>query len=397
MRDTHNLDTGQSSESSFIPEIGDISIRSGKVLSENRDRYDIESFFGKSVQAEKVRDTLRMLVAVPFRSLIINGETGTGKSHVARILHRNGSRAASPMIEINCAAIPREMMEAQLFGHEDGAFPGAKGRHLGFLEQANGGILFMDEVAELDLGLQEKLLKALEEQRFRRIGDNHDHEVGIDVQVVVASNKDLEQAVKDGDFLSDLYRHLNSFNVYLPTLRSRMEDMIEMVFNFIAEFNQKTGRKVEIVPGEVWKMLFGHQWPGNVRELRNVVERCVLFSENHVFPSKWLMLNDDKKSESSTENSSTKTEMEKKMNNFSENEIVVNLDGSMSLDEMDKKIIAAALEKHRYNVTAAARLLRTTRETLRYRIRKYGLQRKATRNLNAAHIANASSAHHISQ
>lgn len=393
MRD--NINTGQSVESSYIPEVGDISIRSGKVLAESRDRYDIESFFGKSIQAEKVRDTLRMLVAVPFRSLIIHGETGTGKSHVARILHRNGSRAASPMIEINCAAIPKEMMEAQLFGHEDGAFPGAKGRHMGFLEQANGGILFMDEVTELDLGLQAKLLKALEEQRFNRIGD--DEEVGIDVQVVVASNKDLEQAVKEGSFLSDLYRHLNNFNVYLPTLRSRMEDMIEMVFNFVAEFNQKTGRKVEIVPGDAWKMLFSHRWPGNVRELRNVIERCVLFSESHVFPSKWLMLNDDKKSESSTENSSsTATGMEKKMNTFSENEIVMNLDGSMSLDEMDKKIIAAALEKHRYNVTAAARLLRTTRETLRYRIRKYGLQRKAPRNLNAP-LANTAGSSHISQ
>lgn len=395
MRD--NLNTGQSVESSFIPEIGDISIRSGKVLAETRDRYDIESFFGKSIQAEKVRDTLRMLMAVPFRSLIIHGETGTGKSHVARILHRNGSRATSPMIEINCAAIPGEMMGAQLFGHEDGAFPGAKGRHLGFLEQANGGILFMDEVTELDLELQARLLKALEAQRFNRIGD--DEEVNIDVQVIVASNKDLEQAVKDGSFLSDLYRHLNSFNVYLPTLRSRMEDMIEMVFNFIAEFNQKTGKKVEIVPGDVWKILFSYRWPGNVRELRNVIERCVLFSESHVFPAKWLMLDDDKKSDGSAENSSNPTGMEKKMNNFSENEIVVNLDGSMSLDEMDKKIIAAALEKHRYNVTAAARLLRTTRETLRYRIRKYGLQRKAPRNMGAQHLAGSStsSSAHVPQ
>lgn len=325
-------------------------------------RYSPEAFVGHSGAAQNVRALLEKLTQVPFSALVIGGETGTGKGLVTRILHYAGTRAQNPLIELNCAALPRELLESELFGHEAGAFTGASARHRGLIEQADGGTLFMDEIGEMPLDLQAKLLKAIEDRKIRRLGG--EREITVDVQIVAASNRDLEQMAKAGEFRSDLYHRLNVFRLLLPPLREAKEDLDELVPLFVAEFNAKSGRQVKIIPDEVWRQLRAHDWPGNVRELRNVTERCVLFSDGPTFPVQWLQLPGQL---SSLPKAAT----------VREEGLFIPLDGSMNLDDMDCYIIKTTIERTGHNIVAAARALGTTRETLRYRIRKYGIDTAA--------------------
>jgi Transcriptional regulator containing PAS, AAA-type ATPase, and DNA-binding domains len=214
-------------------------------------RYSPDAYIGQSSQAQGVRELLAKLTNVPFSALIIGGESGTGKGLAARILHYGGPRAQQPMIEVNCAALPRELLESELFGHEPGAFTGASGRHRGLLEQANGGTLFMDEIGEMPLDLQAKLLKVLEDHKVRRLGG--EKEISVDVQIVAASNRDLEKMIETGDFRADLYHRLSVFRVILPPLRAALDDLDELVPLFVAEYNAKAGKQVKHIPAEVWQ------------------------------------------------------------------------------------------------------------------------------------------------
>lgn len=321
-------------------------------------RYSPEAYLGHSQQAQSIRQLLTKLTQVPFSALIIGGESGTGKGLAARILHYGGSRALQPMIEVNCAALPRELLESELFGHEPGAFTGASSRHRGLLEQADGGTLFMDEIGEMPLDLQAKLLKVIEDHKVRRLGG--EKEINVNVQIIAASNCDLEKMAQDGSFRADLYHRLSVFRLILPPLREAVEDLDELVPLFIAEYNAKAGRQVRHIPNEVWHKLKAHDWRGNVRELRNVIERCVLFADSETFPIQWLQL-------------PRESMPEKADNDHTKPHIYLPLDGSMALDDMDKFIIKTALERADNNLTAAARALGATRETLRYRVRKYNL------------------------
>ncbi|MGZ8186128.1 MAG: sigma 54-interacting transcriptional regulator, partial [Methylobacter sp.] len=282
----------------------------------------------------------------------------TGKGLAARILHYGGPRAQQPMIEVNCAALPRELLESELFGHEPGAFTGAAGRHRGLLEQADGGTLFMDEIGEMPPDLQAKLLKAIEDHKVRRLGG--EKEINVDVRIVAASNRDLEKMAQAGSFRTDLYHRLSVFRVILPPLRDAVEDLDDLVPLFVAEYNAKAGRQVKEVPESVWRKLKAHYWPGNVRELRNVIERCVLFSDSPVFPEQWLQLPGQQNNPAA--------------GSHANNSILLPLDGSMALEDMDRFIIKTALERAGNNLAAAARALGATRETLRYRVRKYNLK-----------------------
>lgn len=319
-------------------------------------KYSPEAFVGQSTAAQDVRKLLIRLTQVPFSALIIGGETGTGKGLIARILHYGGSRALQPMIEVNCAALPRELLESELFGHEAGAFTGATGRHRGLLEQADGGTLFMDELGEMPLELQAKLLKVIEDHKVRRLGS--EKEITVDVQIIAASNRDLESMAQAGTFRADLYHRLNVFSINLPPLREAVDDLDELVPLFVAEYNAKAGRQVKQIPPEVWKKLKSHDWRGNVRELRNVIERCVLFADSSLFPVQWLQLGKN---------------VDNTLYTADTTHIHLPLDGSMPLEDMDKFIIKTALERADNNLMAAARALGTTRETLRYRVKKYQL------------------------
>lgn len=322
-------------------------------------RYAIEAFAGHGAAARLVRDTLGKLANVPFSALVMTGETGTGKGLAARILHHSGVRGNGPLIEINCAALPRDLLESELFGHEAGAFTGAKGRRRGLMEQANGGTLFLDEIGEMDLDLQSKLLKAIEDRNVRRLGG--DQLIALDVQVIAATNQDLKDRVDTGRFRADLYHRLCVFHLHLPPLRERKEDLRDLVPLYVAEYNVKAGKSVKVISEDVWRMLEAHDWPGNVRELRNVVERCVLFADAHVFPPQWLQL------------TAREAKHEVVASSVVGDRLVLPMDGSMALEDMDRFIIKTALKRHDNNVTATARALGTTRETLRYRIQKYAL------------------------
>ena len=317
-------------------------------------RFDPASFVGSSAAAAEVRGMLERLAQVPFSALLIGGETGTGKGLAARILHYAGPRRAGPLVEINCAALPRELMESELFGHEPGAFTGAKGRRRGLLEQASGGTLFLDEVGEMPSELQVKLLKVIEDKRIRRVGG--ERELAVDVQFVAASNRDMETEVHQGRFRADLYHRLSVFRLTLPPLRTRKSDLRELTHLFVKEFCAKAGKHVRRVPESVWRKLDAHDWPGNVRELRNVVERCVLFADSEVFPEQWLQL-----------------DAIVPASHAGGDGLWLPLDGSLSLEDMERQLIEAALARAEGNVTAAARLLKSTRETLRYRVEKFGL------------------------
>ncbi|MBK5931088.1 sigma-54-dependent transcriptional regulator [Halochromatium salexigens] len=340
---------------------------------DSRRRYAPSSYLGASKTTEETRRLIARLAEVPFSALIIGGETGTGKGLVARILHHGGPRAEGPLIEVNCAALPRELLESELFGHEAGAFTGAKGRHRGYLEQAHEGTLFLDEIAEMDLDLQTKLLTVLEDRHLRRLGG--ERLIKVDVQIIAASNQNLEARVSSGEFRSDLFHRLSVFRLDLPPLRERLEDLGQLVPVLIDEYNARSGRQVSEVPPAVYEQMRAYHWPGNVRELRNVVERAVLLAHDDVLPIEWLQLGQGM---AAAPGSGPSVEGD---------QLLIPLDGSMALDEMDSYIIRTALERSGYNVTAAARALGTTRETLRYRIHKYGLSSEAPESLSAAAAA----------
>lgn len=330
--------------------------RLGQETKQRFNQYSVEALIGHSQKIKVLRDMLAQLAKVPFSSLIISGETGCGKGLVTKVLHYSGSRAAGPLVELNCAAIPKDLLESELFGFEAGAFTGAKKRHRGLLEQAHGGTLFLDEIGEMGLELQGKLLKAVEELRFRRLGSEQPIEV--DVQIVAATNRDLLQRVRDGEFRQDLYHRLSVINLSVPALRERREDIRDLVPQFVAECNAKTGKNVKVISENVWHQLENYDWPGNIRELRNVIERCILLADDEEFPLQWLQLPNNALSEPTP----------------AHNGLFIPLDGSLTLQDMEKHILQEVLRRTNDNVTAAARLLGATRETMRYRVQKYHLK-----------------------
>lgn len=320
-------------------------------------RYRPEQFIGQSPATVDTRHMLTQIAQADFSALVLRGETGTGKGLAARILHYNGPRADGPLIEVNCAALPEELLESELFGHEAGAFTGAKGRRHGLFEQAHGGSLFLDEIGEMPLKLQAKLLKAVEDRSVRRVGGNR--EIKVDVSIITATNRNLETEVAEGIFRGDLYHRLSVFQIELPSLRDRIEDTHELAHAFVDEFNQRRNERIESVPDAFWGQLREYDWPGNVRELRNVVERCVLLSRGTELETRWLQLN-------TGVTKPIKAEMDNQ-----ENRLCFPLDGSVTFDEVERRMIEESLRKERGNVTRAASLLGLSRQTLRYRIEKH--------------------------
>lgn len=352
--------------------------RLAEYASKNLQRSNFDSIVGISEVITAHRVMLKELAEVPISTLMIKGETGTGKGHAARILHRNGLRHQHAFVEMNCAALPRELVESQLFGHEAGAFTGAKGRHRGLLEQADEGTLFLDEIGEMPLDVQAKLLKAIEEQTFRRVGG--EFEVNVDVQVFAASNQDLQQMVVDGEFREDLYHRLNVFEITVPALREYKSDLVELVPKIIAEFNAQSGKKVKVIDDAAWAKLMAYDWPGNIRELRNALERGVLLAQGPELNTQWLKLNNelleeqlDSRPEDPQLVESERPSNVAALNVVNTNQVTFTLDGTTTLEDIDRRVIETALHISQHNISQAAELVGATRETLRYRIQKYGL------------------------
>jgi formate hydrogenlyase transcriptional activator len=234
---------------------------------------------GKSPALQAVFEQVER-VAPTNATVLIQGETGTGKELIAHAIHSTSSRRGRPFIKLNCAAIPLDLLESELFGHEKGAFTGAIAQRVGRFQLADKGTLFLDEVGDIPLALQPKLLRVLQEQEFERLGSTRTHQV--DVRLVAATNRDLMEMVKRGEFRNDLYYRLNVFPVVLPPLRERREDIPALVGHFVELFGHRIGRQIEHIPPKMMSALSSYHWPGNIRELQNLIERAVILSNNGV-------------------------------------------------------------------------------------------------------------------
>jgi formate hydrogenlyase transcriptional activator len=269
-----------------------------KISEPERDQLRFEQVIGKSAALEAVFEQVEC-VAPTDSTVLIQGETGTGKELIARAIHNISSRCGRSFVKLNCAAIPFDLLESELFGHEKGAFTGAIAQRVGRFEMADTGTLFLDEVGDIPLALQPKLLRVLQEQEFERLGSTRTRHV--DVRLVAATNRDLAEMVKQGEFRSDLYYRLNVFPIRIPPLRERCEDIPLLVQYFMQKYARRMGKHIETVPTATMQRLGDWPWPGNVRELQNMIERGVILSRGFVLeiPLKELeqasmpVLNDD--------------------------------------------------------------------------------------------------------
>src|SRR6202521_4400924 len=250
----------------------------------DQDFYErrFQQVIGNSPALEAVLEQVER-VAPTGSTVLIQGETGTGKELIAQAIHNISSRCGRPFIRLNCAAIPFDLLESELFGHEKGAFTGAIAQKVGRFELADKGTLFLDEVGDIPSALQPKLLRVLQEQEVERLGSTRTHQV--DVRLVAATNRDLVSMVKQREFRSDLYYRLNVFPILLPPLRERREDIPALVTHFADIFGRRMGKQIEHIPPETMAALCSYTWPGNIRELQNLIERAVILSNDGVLPN----------------------------------------------------------------------------------------------------------------
>ncbi|HET6844895.1 MAG TPA: sigma 54-interacting transcriptional regulator [Candidatus Angelobacter sp.] len=307
-----------------------------------------EQIIGNSRALQDVLDQTRC-VAVTDSTVLIQGETGTGKELIAHAIHNASPRSGHALIKLNCAAIPFDLLESELFGHERGAFTGAIAQKIGRFELANQGTLFLDEVGDIPLALQPKLLRVLQEQEFERLGSGRTHRV--DVRLVAATHRDLERMVKRGQFRGDLYYRLNVFPITLPPLRERLEDIAPLVEHYVEMFSHRIGKRIDSIPDELINAFQCYSWPGNIRELQNVIERAVILSHDGLLPN---LLRP------------TRTAS------------VTGFPASMTLRESERNLILEALETTGWVVAGpygAAARLGMKRTTLVARMKKHGIIR----------------------
>ena len=327
------------------------------VVATVKDITDEAEPAGRQIIAESqaMREVLsfaRRVASSEARSILIEGENGTGKDLIAKTLHYQSLRQSEPFLAINCAAIPETLLESELFGYEKGAFTDARAQKRGLFELADKGTLFLDEIGEIPLSLQAKLLRVLEDQRFRRLGGLTD--IVIDVRIIAATNKNLREAVREGAFRQDLYYRLNVIQLVVPPLRDRPQDILPMARFFIDHYNAKFKRRIDGISPEAESLMLAHDWPGNVRELRNAIERSMILEDTaYIRPS------------------SLPIAVRGPDSTFPEPEIAGDV---MSLVEQERRLLIQALEKTSGNQTQAARLLHITRDTLRYKMKKFSLR-----------------------
>jgi formate hydrogenlyase transcriptional activator len=314
-----------------------------------------ERIIGKSAALESVLEQVKQ-VASTDSTVLIEGETGTGKELIAHAVHNASHRIGRPFIKLNCAAIPLDLLESELFGHEKGAFTGAIAQKIGRFEMADKGTLFLDEIGDIPSALQPKLLRVLQEQEFERLGSGRTHKV--DVRLVAATNRNLMKMVARGQFRSDLYYRLNVFPILLPALRERREDIAVLVTHFVKLFSRRMGKPVESIPPETMAAFQWYSWPGNVRELQNLVERSVILSRDGVLP-----------------NPLHKKQTETRIPNLHHTRT---FPSSMTLEDSDHALIVETLEQVGWIVggpCGAAAKLGLKRTTLLAKMRRMGISR----------------------
>ena len=313
---------------------------------------------GNSKPMQQLFETLGRLECVDAPTVLITGASGTGKDLIANAIHENGPRREGPMMEVDCASLPDQLIESELFGHERGAFTDARTMKRGLFEVARGGTIFLDEISETSLGTQAKLLRALEGRRFKRVGGTAD--ILLDAGVVAATNRDLEGEVESGRFRQDLFYRLNVIRIDVPPLSERKEDIPTLVEHFLARFNAKFGRHVQGVSDDALMRLQAYDWPGNVRELRNVLERAVIMEADEMLLGTHLPGN------------LGLSGMADSVAEAAGADFLLPRDG-LDLDQLECSLLEQAMQRTSGNQSAAARLLGISRYALRYRLEKHGL------------------------
>ncbi len=336
-------------------------IRSRELREEVLETSLYERIVGRSEPMLRIFEMIER-VAPTNANVMIMGESGTGKELVASALHSRSDRRDFPFVPINCAAIPETLMESELFGHMRGAFTGAVQQKKGLFEHAHRGTLFLDEVGELPPSMQSKLLRAIQERSFRRIGGNDD--ISVDVRIICASKQNLEELMKSGAFRDDLFFRLNVIQISVPPLRERKEDIPTLVRHFLTKFGEKIGKRISRIDGEAMRALLSHDFPGNVRELENILERATIIETKDVISVESLPPNVTKMG--------TQEEVSIPFYPDLVDGEAISLDEEM--DRLEKRMLLKALEKTGGNKTEAAKLLNISFRSMRYRLEKHGIE-----------------------
>ena len=339
-----------------------------QVRKERAREFNFRQIVGESSVMKKMLGLAAKVAESEVSSVLLQGESGTGKDLVAKAIHYGSQRADNPFIAINCAALPATLIESELFGYEKGAFTDAKGRKEGLLEQAEGGTLLLDEIGELELALQAKLLRVLEEGAFRRVGGLKD--IPLDVRVLAASNRDLKTESEAGRFRLDLYYRLSIIQIDIPPLRERGDDVLLLSQHYIDTIGARLRKnnKITSLSPQVMSVFRNYNWPGNVRELRNVIERTLILEDNETITTEYLpggLIGAPAHSSGSSETPAAQFVLPNR---------------GISLDEAELSFVSQAIERSGGNQTKAAELLGISRDQLRYRLKKLEEARGLTAN-----------------
>jgi len=324
-----------------------------------------------SPKMTELMNFVRKVASSEANTILIQGESGTGKDLIAKAIHHESSRHEKPFVAINCSAIPETLMEAELFGHEKGAFTDAKQMKKGLFEAADGGTLFLDEIGELSPLLQAKLLRVLEDQVIRRVGGIKDMQV--DVRVIAASNRDLEKAVREEQFRQDLYYRLAIIAIFIPPLRDRKEDILPLVDFFIDRYNRRFKKSIRGVTDDTRRLILSHNWPGNVRELKNTIERGMILEDEPFLRPVYLPFSVGESGGRTVFERTSPSDGGQTLPNGRSLPRLYIPEGGTSLEEVEHHMVELAMRQANGNQTHAAKLLDISRDALRYKLKKLGL------------------------
>lgn len=330
-----------------------------------------ESIVSASPKMTELMNFVRKVASCEASTILIQGESGTGKDLIAKALHYESARRDKPFIAINCSAIPETLMEAELFGHEKGAFTDAKQMKKGLFEAADGGTLFLDEIGELSPVLQAKLLRVLEDQVVRRVGGLRD--IQVDVRVIAASNRDLEKAVRESQFRQDLFYRLAIIAIFIPPLRDRKEDILPLVDFFIDRYNRRFKKSIRGLTAETRALILSHNWPGNVRELKNTIERGMILEEESYLRSIYLPFSVGESNGRTLFEQTSPPDAGRRLPNGRSLPRLYIPEGGTSLEEVEHSMVELAMTQANGNQSNAARLLDISRDALRYKLKKFAL------------------------
>ena len=321
--------------------------REVKAIQETkRQRYGFDKIIRKSQKMEELCDRAKKVAASNASIILIQGETGTGKELLAQAIHYHSSRRGKPFVIVNCTALSRELLESEFFGHEKGAFTGATKQRIGRFEMSDGGTIFLDEIGDVDIRLQSKLLRVIQERQFERVGSSKT--ISVDVRVIAATNQDLDVAVNDGRFREDLYYRLKVIPLYIPLLRERKEDIMVLAEDFIKEYNKEFRKNIRGISPEATETLKNHLWKGNIRELKNIIEKTVLLESEDLIEANDLPSDLKRPAE--------------------ENKDFLDSDEMVTLDKIERYYVERVLEKTGGNKSKAARILGITRQRLKRKL-----------------------------